>query len=440
MANQTELFIAVNHNWSEFETGLAIIILALVDVGAILLNLMVMCIIFTDRVLREKTDCFLIANLAFSDLLVAATIIPFSINTLINRSQTYSSATSFFIGFANFVFCIGSIMTLMLLVIDQTLVIKWPLRYDTFRTRKTALVASVSAWLYSTGCALPPMFGLSSYNCFISNIGPCSDYEWAGTNSAVVFTVIVTTASWGLAAIVTVICYIQIAIIAVKQSKIAESVKYGSDILRSSRERCISASVLQAASSNGADEGGIGDKTCVTTVSDHSSRKSRISAIFIRHKVSSNEIETPVLSRNISVNYGVATIVNSMAVNILAIEAQQGHLTSAILSVPSNNMAKSSATRRRLEKVKRLNHVWRPAKTLLLIICAYFCTWSPFCILLMIEIAQKRKIFPNLSLVFLWMGHSSSLLNPVLYFLRYERFRSTARRFWKKVLAKCVRH
>ena len=440
MTNQTESFTTVNNNWSEFETGLAIIILTLVDVGAILLNLMVMCIIFTDRVLREKTDCFLIANLAFSDFLVAATIMPFSINILINKNQTYSSSTSFFIGFANFVFCIGSIMTLMLLVIDQTLIIKWPLKYESFRTRKTALVASVSAWLYNTGCALPPMFGLSSYNCFISNIGPCSDYEWAGTNSAVVFTVIVTTASWGLASIVTVICYIQIAIIAVRQSKKAENAKQTSNVLRSSRERYISVSVLQAGSSNGADDSRIGDKTCIASLSNDSPRRSKVSAIFMKHKISSNVAATSVVSKEISAKAGVSDIINSMASTIVAIEAQQAHLTSAMLSVPSSSMAKSPGTRRRLEKMKRLNLVWRPAKTLLLIICAYFCTWSPFCVLLMIEIAQRRKIYSNLSLIFLWIGHSSSLLNPVLYFLRYERFRSTAKRFWNKVLAKCLRH
>lgn len=393
-------------------TYASVVVLVLIHVGAVLLNLLVIVIIFQDPLLREKTDCIFIANLAFADFLVASTIIPFSIENLLHKEPRFSNETSFFIGFGNFLFCIASIMTLMLLVLDQTCAIKWPLRYERYRTKRLAVFMSLLSWLYSAACALPPAFGLASYSCFIANTGLCTDYDWAGTNGSVIFTIAVTSSSWGLALTVTVICYVQIFIIVIKQRKRLKRTK----------------PVVQI------------DKT-VSNYAVHERTKKRHSfSNFLSngnmlglHSTSfagrNGQISTEPDRRASNTLYpGSRSIPKtralfSFAAQLIAIQAQQEHLMELTVSANSNGVSK---------KKEQDGHsvlksgLWSPAKTLLLIICVYFFTWSPFCILLLIEIALEKKLTSSISLVFLWIGHSSSMLNPILYFLRYRKFRTLA--------------
>ena len=379
-----EKFLSVNHNWNDWQRTAAIIILSLLDIFAVALNILVMFIISNSAKLREKTDCLLITNLAFSDFLVAITIIPFSIDTLIHKEIRFSQSTSFFIGFANFTFCIASIITLMVLVIDQTLTIKLSFWYDQYRTPRTAMIAAAYIWIHSVSCALPPMFGLSSYTCFIANTGPCTLYQWAGTNSSILFTILVTTSSWGIALVVSIICYIQIAIISVSQ-------------MRKSKKRDILFS-MPSVRSNG-------------------------SRVFAP--------DNSQLSTSAAAKTSVPSQVYARSTSVLPL-TEEGNNGEAITScnadstprpIRSISRHRHLSTEKHMQRLRYYSDILRPAVTLLVIISTYFLTWSPFCIMLLIDVASKRKDYPQLSLVFLWIGHSSSFLNPVIYFLRYKKFR-----------------
>lgn len=392
MTNTTDIYHSISYNWSSISTYISIFCMLLIDTGAVVLNFLVISIIFKDPLLREKIDCIFIANLALADFLVALVIIPFTIASLIDREYRLTEATSSFIGFANFFFCIASIMTLMLLVLDQTCTITWPLRYERYRTRKLGMVASFCAWVYSSVCAIPPAIGLASYSCFIANIGPCSDYDWAGTNASIVFTIIVTAASWGVALLVTVVCYVQILTIVRKQQKSLAKQKPAAKRQMENVNDVSTAVELTQTS-----------RPCRNVASRNVKRVA---------PAPSSGKTIAIVGDNACKSY------NLIAAQLLAIKAQQEHLMDEALSTTSGltkfKKERPIASRKRL---------WGPAKTLLLVICVYFFTWSPFCILLLVEIALERKLTSDFSLVFLWIGHSSCLLNPILYFLRYRKFR-----------------
>ena len=118
----------------------------------------------------------------------------------------------------------------------------------------------------------------------------------------------------------------------------------------------------------------------------------------------------------------MSAAVNAITVNLLATQTLQHLFVESCSSVDSPNLDSDDSKIRRIVN----KSIWKPAKALLLIISIYFFSWSPFCIVLLAEIALKRKLSANISLIFLWIGHSSSLLNPILYFLRYKKFRIRA--------------
>ena len=409
MANDTAQYCAVNSNWSDIATYISIATLILIDAGAILLNLLVVVIIIQDSLLREKADCILIANLALSDLLVALTIIPFSIEALVHREYRLSAERSAFIGFANFFFCIASIMTLLFLVLDQTCIIKWPLRYERYRTRCSAIFASLCCWLHSAACALPPALGLGSYNCFIPNIGPCSAYDWIGTNGSVIFTILVTTSSWGIALIGTVVCYIQILAIVVRQQRRFVKQKPAA----CSRKRI-------------AENSRVGPS--IVGLDRNQNSKMPVMSSGMSYTKTAKQLRK---MSTIGGHRGVFTFANAFTAQLLAIQAQQKHVMESVSSDDSENVESLDRQAKIHDKVEK--NIWNPAKTLLLIICIYFFSWSPFCIVLLTEVAMRRKLSSTISLICLWIGHSSSLLNPILYFLRYKKFRILAIRLLRNI-------
>ncbi|XP_065053157.1 5-hydroxytryptamine receptor 1F-like [Rhopilema esculentum] len=396
--NGSTVYEPINKHWTDFQTGISVFVLLSIDGGAILLNLLVTLIVLIEPSLREKVDCMLICNLALSDQLVAITTVPFTIHVLLHKEHPLTESYSTFVGFANFTFCIASIMTLMLLVVDQMCLIKWPLRYQQFRTPKAAIFANLLVWIHSIACALPPMFGLSSYNCFIPNIGPCYQQNWAGTNDSLTFAVIVITASWGFALVVTVLCYHQIVTIVLFQNK-----------------KTVPAIRNITPTRDGPDN-----------ENEKGHQLDTKSNVLLHSRASTSNSE-PIHSKVL------VDQTEDRRKPLFNVEGQVAMPTSEVS--PTSNDTSSLGVRRtkKKQKISRRQKYWRPAKTLLLIICIYFLTWSPFCLLLLIEIACKKKLYPLFSLVFLWIGYSSSLLNPLLYFLRYKKFQRVvikhARRF-----------
>ena len=122
-------------------------------------------------------------------------------------------------GFRNFLFCISSIMHLMMLSIDRYMAIARRLFYPMEMTKSRALLLCSLAWLYSAVSAFLPLFGVSSYECFISYIGTCKAEDWSKYGLNFIFAASVVSGTYGLALIAIVYVYGKIARVIRSQSQ-----------------------------------------------------------------------------------------------------------------------------------------------------------------------------------------------------------------------------
>ena len=401
---------------------------------------------------------------------------------------------------------------------------------------------SLFVWVYSGTCALPPLLGISSYTCFIPNTGPCSAYQWSGTNQSVIFTVVVTSASWGLGILIFLVSNIIIYLVVIKQrAAIAKTMvhkdncpKKAAALLRvasqntASKIRLISTSKRRLFSTAKGTEDGAedslscslpgkagcsesspinllrisspltpaievvdtdvsitdvdiprGNAPCPDGSRDDNKSHPNVSHADVSHPdVSRDDISYPHISNadglRTDASYPDGSRADVSNPGVLRADLQHldahprsntspsdvKHIHMESWDTPSNSVlhvdnsnSKSSCRiilhdveekRAQVEKNEgttgdsnndcncfpKTKHV----KSLLIIVIAYFITWTPFCVLLLFEIQQKTKQYSDLSLIFLWIGHISSFINPALYFYRYNRFRKEAKALWRKIV------
>ncbi|EDO48623.1 predicted protein, partial [Nematostella vectensis] len=113
--------------------------------------------------------------------------------------------------------------------------------------------------------------------------------------------------------------------------------------------------------------------------------------------------------------YGIALIVMFIVYVLLAriIRDQSKR-------IDASNKSKSSVLRK-----------YKGLMTIVLLILTYLVCWSPFCIMLFFEIAKKTKIRGPASMVGMIIGFSNSCCNPIIYWLKYKRFRTAFKRIFK---------
>ncbi|XP_065053998.1 5-hydroxytryptamine receptor 1D-like isoform X1 [Rhopilema esculentum] len=382
MGNLTNIYAPVTKNWSVTGTAISVMVTLIMNLTALFFNLLILLSIVLTKRLRQEAESILVGNLALSDLLVACCIMPFTADVLIKGKLGHGSIFWTFIGFSNFFFCIASILNLVALSFDQLVTIKCPFRYTANRKRSAAILMALLVWVYSGLCALPPLLGISSYACFIPNTGACSTQQWSGTNDAVIFTVLVTVLTWGVGIIVLVFSNVQIYSIIRKQRKAIQTTmvhKSGCPILIPSNP---------------------------SNISTHYARNLSYSVNWKEKKVSR------FIERVLRSNTGV--------------EPEENYSSSAQGLEPGQKLP------RRCKCIPST----KQATSLLIIVVCYFISWTPFCLVLLIEIVLKQKKYNELSLIFLWIGHLSSCFNPILYFYRFRKFRDPARHFVRNILRK----
>ena len=635
-SNSTEesKYIFITQNWSITGKISATICALGTNVSAFTLNSLLLATILFSKSLRRKPDSTLIANLALSDLLVACFIMPLTSFQLISGEIDPQNGLWVFIGFSNFLFCIASILNLAVLSLDQCLSIKCPFWYEVHRTRSKAFAMSLFVWVYSGICALPPLLGISSYPCFIPNTGPCSPFQWSGTNQSVIFTVAVTSASWGLGILIFFTANIIIYLVVIKQraaiaktmvhkdncpkkaassfrvptqstaskSRLLLTAKGKEDgtkdslscslpcnagcgesspikLLRISSSLtpvievvntdvsltdvdvpCANAPCLDESRDDASNpdvspvdvshpdgspdddtshpdvshadvshpdgspdddtshpdvshadvshpEGSPDDDTSHPDVShadvshpegsrDDDTSHPDVSHADVSHPEGSRDDDTshpdvshadvshPEGSRDDDTSHQHVPCSDGSPAgesqpgvlradlqhldvppcsSISPSDAKHIHMGSwntrnnSVLYVDNSNSRSSScriilhdAEEKRgaeditIEGTGNTNNnsnndcncfpKTKHVKSLLIIVIAYFITWTPFCALLLVEIQQKMKQYTDLSLIFLWIGHMSSFINPALYFYRYNRFRKEAKILWRKIV------
>lgn len=309
--------IDLPQSWTIFIIIMMTIVLVLTIVG----NVAVMVVLRYSNVLNSIVNSHFLISLSIADLLVAILVMPCALDAVNTGTWRCGEKWGTFNGFGNFLFCISSIMHLMMLSIDRYLAIARPLFYPLEMTKSRAIILCFVLWMYSAFWAFLPLFGVSSYECFIAYIGRCKAEDWSKYGMNFAFAISVVSGTYGVALISMVYVYWKIA-----------------RVIRNQLQR-------------------IKDVTCS------------------EHKV--------------PVNKGDDCPSNT------------------------NNQAKMA------KKLSRNKGV----VTLMVVTLVYLICWSPFCILLFIEIGTGKKVKGPYSTVAMLAGFANSCCNPVIYSIKYRRFR-----------------
>ena len=176
-------------------------VMILVLILTVLGNITVLVVLRYSNVLNSIVNGHLLISLSIADLLVAVLVMPCALNTVNTGTWRCGEIWGKVNGFGNFLFCISSIMHLMMLSIDRYMAIDRPLFYSMEMTKSRALLLCIIAWVYSAVWAFLPLVGVSSYECFISYIGTCKAKDWSKYGLNFVFAVSVVSGAYGLALI-----------------------------------------------------------------------------------------------------------------------------------------------------------------------------------------------------------------------------------------------
>ena len=199
--------IDLPHAWAIF----LMLVMILVQVLTVLGNITVLVVLRYSNILNMIVNCPMLVSLSIADLLVAILVMPCALDAVHTGSWRCGKTWGQFNGFGNFLFCISSIIHLMVLSFDRYLAISRPLFYPFEMTTKRAIIICFAAWMYSALWAFLPLFGVSSYECFISYIGECQAEDWSKYGLNFVFAISVVSGTYGLALIVMVYIYWKIA-------------------------------------------------------------------------------------------------------------------------------------------------------------------------------------------------------------------------------------
>lgn len=195
------------------------LVMILVQVLTVLGNITVLVVLRYSNVLNMIVNCPLLVSLSIADLLVAILVMPCALDAVNTGSWRCGKIWGKFNGFGNFLFCISSIIHLMVLSIDRYLAISRPLFYPFEMTTNRAIIICLAAWMYSALWAFLPLFGVSSYECFISYIGDCQAEDWSKYGLNFVFAISVVSGTYGLALVGMVYVYWKIACVIRSQSQ-----------------------------------------------------------------------------------------------------------------------------------------------------------------------------------------------------------------------------
>lgn len=205
--------------WPSALVIVTVILMVISNVLTIIGNSIVIVALAKIDALKKMANNQVVISLAAADILVGFLVMPCAIDSVLFGRWRCGHLWGKLNAFGNFCFCISSIMHLALLSVDRYIAISRPLTYFAIVTKTRARVACLLFWIYSTLWALPPLFGISSYECFIPYIGKCLSKDWLQSTIAILFTASVVCGTYGAAVIVMIYVYAKIFIAIYKQSR-----------------------------------------------------------------------------------------------------------------------------------------------------------------------------------------------------------------------------
>ncbi|XP_030051484.1 5-hydroxytryptamine receptor 1B [Microcaecilia unicolor] len=133
------------------------IILAVITLATVLSNAFVIATVYQTRKLHTPAN-YLIASLAFTDLLVAILVMPISTMYTVTGKWTLGQVVCDVWLSSDITCCSASILHLCVIALDRYWAITDAVEYAKKRTPKRAAVMIVLVWVFSISISMPPFF------------------------------------------------------------------------------------------------------------------------------------------------------------------------------------------------------------------------------------------------------------------------------------------
>ncbi|XP_029451439.1 5-hydroxytryptamine receptor 1B [Rhinatrema bivittatum] len=133
------------------------IVLALITLATVLSNAFVIATVYQTRKLHTPAN-YLIASLAFTDLLVSILVMPISTMSTVTGKWTLGQVVCDVWLSSDITCCSASILHLCAIALDRYWAITDAVEYAKKRTPKRAAVMIVLVWVFSISISMPPFF------------------------------------------------------------------------------------------------------------------------------------------------------------------------------------------------------------------------------------------------------------------------------------------
>ncbi|OCT58468.1 hypothetical protein XELAEV_18002140mg [Xenopus laevis] len=133
------------------------VILALITLATLLSNAFVITTVYQTRKLHTPAN-YLIASLAFTDLLVSILVLPIAIVYTVTGKWTLGQIICDMWLSSDITCCTASILHLCVIALDRYWAITDAVEYTKKRTPKRAVVMIALVWVFSISISMPPLF------------------------------------------------------------------------------------------------------------------------------------------------------------------------------------------------------------------------------------------------------------------------------------------
>jgi hypothetical protein len=431
--NNTE--IETNNSFTALLTQICIgILLYSLTIWTIIGNIFVWIALFTNRQLKQGgMSNYLIGNLALSDLLLGLTVLPLSATSSTLKNWVFGSFLCDVWLSIDVLCCTASIWGLLVIAIDRYIATNHPIIYRQHKNSvKTAIIYCTISWIVSLAISIPPFvhdlhssinnkiqynnFSESEVSKNLKSIGD-NKYECLLYVKAS-FVIASSLGSFYIPLILMVLLYAKVFIRIRQQSKMFKD--------RSNRNKNINKLIsLDSRSKIVYDDSETKSfRTNNGETSSKNFRNTRLSSFTTENSpcyVADKEKYKNIYNKQTSTDSSVIQLTNVKFRETLAdsnLLTVNGSEIVPVTSISLNN----HSTRKSQMRISTTEA--RITKTLAVIIFLFVLCWCPFFTAYIIRSQDETQISPVLMDVFIWLGYFNSALNPILYAILNNNFRT----------------
>lgn len=383
-------------------------ILCVIDVVALLGNVLVIAAVASTKRLKTVTNCFVV-SLATADLLLSLSVMPLGILVEIVGSWPLGTALCDMWISLDVLLCTASILNLCCISLDRYLAISRPLLYATKRSKRLALVMIFVVWCASVIVTCPPIFGWKEH-------GRYKDSNQCGLTKDPGYIIYSSMGSFFIPMLVMVFVYARIYKIVFDREK--RLLPYRRSLLRSRTKKT---------DSSNSDENNVllvleNRHTC-------SGRNQTTNSFLSRNgrqlKKSSSEDNLPGC---IIANRDTTTFNNDVPSEDKRVSSQHRNYNSASKTPRRNIGADKFKDVRKAEKALILKE-GKTAKSLAIVVGGFILCWLPFfCVYVLRAFCHVCHVSTRLFAILTWFGYFNSVINPFIYAFSNIDFRQA---FWR---------